>query len=74
MIGSKWVNHLTSGTVYKCSEIAGSPHFVNALLCDVTAGCAAKYIAKQNFSQQQLAQKCKNFRKNFPHSFSLSSF
>jgi hypothetical protein len=26
MTGSKRVNHWTSGTVYECSEIAGSPH------------------------------------------------
>ncbi len=26
MTGSKHVDHWTSGTVYKCSEIAGSPH------------------------------------------------
>jgi hypothetical protein len=25
MTGSKWVYHWTSGTVYECSEIAGSP-------------------------------------------------
>jgi hypothetical protein len=25
MMGSKWVDHWTSGTVYECSEIAGSP-------------------------------------------------
>ncbi len=25
MTGSKWVDHWTSGTVYECSEIAGSP-------------------------------------------------
>jgi hypothetical protein len=25
MTGSKGVNHWTSGTVYECSEIAGSP-------------------------------------------------
>jgi hypothetical protein len=25
MTGSKWVDHWTSGTVYKCSENAGSP-------------------------------------------------
>ncbi len=24
MTGSKWVDHLTSGTVYECNEIAGS--------------------------------------------------
>jgi hypothetical protein len=24
MTGSKWVDHWTSGTVYECSEIAGS--------------------------------------------------
>jgi hypothetical protein len=26
MAGSKQVDHWTSGTVYECSEIAGSPH------------------------------------------------
>jgi hypothetical protein len=26
MMGSKRVDHWTSGTVYECSEIAGSPH------------------------------------------------
>jgi hypothetical protein len=26
MSGSKQVDHWTSGTVYECSEIAGSPH------------------------------------------------
>ncbi len=25
MTGSKWVDHWTSGTVYNCHEIAGSP-------------------------------------------------
>jgi hypothetical protein len=25
MMGGKWVDHWTSGTVYECSEIAGSP-------------------------------------------------
>ncbi len=25
MTGSKWVDHWTSGTVYECSETAGSP-------------------------------------------------
>jgi hypothetical protein len=25
MMGSKWVDHWTSRTVYECSEIAGSP-------------------------------------------------
>jgi hypothetical protein len=25
MIGSKWADHWNSGTVYECSEIAGSP-------------------------------------------------
>jgi hypothetical protein len=25
MTGSKWVDHWTNGTVYECSEIAGSP-------------------------------------------------
>ncbi len=28
MTGSKRVNHRTSGTVYECSEIAGSPQNV----------------------------------------------
>ncbi len=27
VMGSKRVNHWTSGTVYECSEIAGSTHF-----------------------------------------------
>ncbi len=27
MTGSKWVDHWISGTVYECSEIAGSPHY-----------------------------------------------
>jgi hypothetical protein len=27
VMGSKRVDHWTSGTVYECSEIAGSPHF-----------------------------------------------
>jgi hypothetical protein len=26
MTESKWVNHWTSGSVYECSKIAGSPH------------------------------------------------
>jgi hypothetical protein len=26
MMESKWVDHWTSGTVYECSEIAGSPY------------------------------------------------
>ncbi len=27
MTGSKWVDHWTCGTVYECSEIAGSPQY-----------------------------------------------
>jgi hypothetical protein len=26
MTGSKWADHWSSGTLYECSEIAGSPH------------------------------------------------
>jgi hypothetical protein len=29
MTGSKQVDYWTSGTVYECNEIAGSPHFFN---------------------------------------------
>ncbi len=29
---SKWVDHWTGGTVYECSEIAGSPQFLCLLL------------------------------------------
>jgi hypothetical protein len=29
MTGSKQVNHWTSGTVYECSEIAGSPQYIH---------------------------------------------
>jgi hypothetical protein len=45
------------------------------VFCDVTAGCAAKYIAKPNFSQQNWRlKKCKKCEKIFSHSFSLRSF
>jgi hypothetical protein len=32
MTGSKQVDYWTSGTVYECSEIAGSPQFHESLL------------------------------------------
>jgi hypothetical protein len=32
MMGRKRVDHWTSGTLYECSEIAGSPQYVKILI------------------------------------------
>jgi hypothetical protein len=48
MTGSKQVDHGTSGTMYECSEIAGSPHNIN--FCPNGQGGKAATLEKISFN------------------------
>jgi hypothetical protein len=72
-MGSKWVDHWTSGTVCECSDIAGSPHsdkfsFLIVLFCETVEN---SYNFMKGKASEKFLHKMKNPGKICPRQKNL---